>query len=125
MAAPIYLRSTHIPQLRIGSGDTAAIRPDWGNALFFKENNDIQSKVLTFSRHVVTEIDEFAPATISQRYYDTHQYWWVVCLYNDILDPTSELYAGREIRIPDRAQVENYLSQTQVSESQLGQFVAV
>ena len=127
MAERIFRRSTHMPLMRVpsSSGSETVTYRDRARALFFLERNDIRIKITTFQLHTVTELDEFAAPTIAQRYYDNHEYWWVICLYNDIIDPTTELYAGKNIRIPDQRELERYLSQSLVSTNRIGEFVAV
>lgn len=38
------------------------------------------------------------------------RYWWVVAMLNNILDPFTEVTAGRIIRIPTRERLQNMLS---------------
>ena len=37
---------------------------------------------------------------ISTMYYKTPQYWWIIAIANDIIDPLTELKEGTTIRIP-------------------------
>ena len=37
---------------------------------------------------------------IAQAAYGTDRLWWVVCTANAIIDPTTELVAGKQIKIP-------------------------
>jgi len=53
-----------------------------------------------YQLHVVTAEEEGRPDLISYRYYDTVEYWWLICVANDIQCPFLELYAGRELKIP-------------------------
>ena len=37
---------------------------------------------------------------LSYRIYGTSDYWWVICVANNIIDPFEQLKAGRQIRVP-------------------------
>lgn len=50
--------------------------------------------------HVVTAGEEGRPDLISYRYYNTVEYWWLICVANDIQCPFLELYPGRELKVP-------------------------
>jgi len=43
---------------------------------------------------------EFRADLISFSVYGTVNLWWVICSANAIIDPTTELVAGKQIRIP-------------------------
>jgi hypothetical protein len=40
------------------------------------------------------------PDLISNFAYGTPDYWWVICLANDIIDPMEQLVAGKQIKVP-------------------------
>lgn len=37
---------------------------------------------------------------ISQAAFGTDRLWWVICTVNGIIDPTTELVSGKQIKIP-------------------------
>jgi hypothetical protein len=43
---------------------------------------------------------EHRPDLISDIFYDTPEYWWVILLYNNIDDPFEGLNVGDQIKIP-------------------------
>ena len=43
---------------------------------------------------------EGRPDLISYATYGSVNYWWLVCLANNIIDPFEDLYAGRQIKLP-------------------------
>ena len=43
---------------------------------------------------------EFRPDLIANAAYGTVDMWWVVCTANAIIDPNTELVAGKEIKLP-------------------------
>ena len=43
---------------------------------------------------------EYRPDLIAFSVYGTVKLWWVICSANGIIDPTTELVAGKQIRIP-------------------------
>lgn len=40
------------------------------------------------------------PDLISFKMYETTEYWWLILVHNDIIDPIDELYTGRVLEIP-------------------------
>ena len=54
--------------------------------------------------------EEGAPDLIAFRQYNDHRYWWVICLFNHITDPFTQLRAGDSIRIPSQHLVDRYRS---------------
>ena len=53
-----------------------------------------------FQYHRVTESDAKRADLISNQYYDTIDYWWVVLRVNGIRDPFNGLAIGDILRIP-------------------------
>jgi hypothetical protein len=49
---------------------------------------------------IITEAYEYRPDLISQKFYDTPDYWWIICIANNIIDPFSELKKEKQIIIP-------------------------
>lgn len=40
------------------------------------------------------------PDLISQKAYQTPEYWWLICAVNDISDPFEQLIPGKLIKLP-------------------------
>lgn len=104
------LRSSHIPVTPAKFGPSYEIIPNRASALYNQERYSIDKYLTNFERVTITAADEYNIHTLTFKIYGTHQYWWVVCLFNGIIDPTTELEAGREIRIPSLVQIQSYLS---------------
>jgi len=49
----------------------------------------------------VVEPDIMRPDMISYKTYGTVNYWWVICLVNQIFDPFNDLYVGQQLKIPN------------------------
>ncbi len=43
---------------------------------------------------------EGRPDLLSYEVYGTTDYWWVICLANDIIDPFEQFKAGKQIKVP-------------------------
>ena len=43
---------------------------------------------------------EGRPDLISFATYGSVNYWWLVCLANNVIDPFEDLYSGRQIKLP-------------------------
>ena len=51
-----------------------------------------------FTKYLVQGGDAWT--TLSYRFYGTIEYWWIICRFNDVSDPTSMPVAGTYLRIP-------------------------
>lgn len=49
-----------------------------------------------------------SPDLISFREYGSHKFWWLINFANGIIDPFTELTAGRNIVIPPRGVIDAY-----------------
>lgn len=49
---------------------------------------------------IVTEEEKGRPDLVSYKYYNTVEYWWLVCAANGIQCPFLEIVPGRELKIP-------------------------
>lgn len=58
----------------------------------------------------MTSADQANAPGIAFSFYGSADYWWVVCLYNGILDPITELTPGRVLQLPNLADVNAFLS---------------
>ena len=47
---------------------------------------------------------------ISFKFYNTIKLWWLICKFNNIINPFTELQIGKRIKIPDKTIVENILT---------------
>lgn len=51
---------------------------------------------------------------ISYKLFDTDKYWFVLALYNDIIDPFNPEAQTRTLRIPSRLAMDSFLSKSKV-----------
>jgi len=61
--------------------------------------------------------EEFRPDQISRRIYDNDQYWWVIMLYNDIIDVES-IEIGMILKYPDAEDLDSFYFTLKQSELQ-------
>lgn len=47
---------------------------------------------------------------IAYDYYGSQDYWWVVCLFNGILDPVEDFTPGLKLQLPSLADINAFLS---------------
>lgn len=80
--------------------------------MFNLERYPMEKTIDRYTWHTITSKEEGAAPTLSFIYYQDINYWWAICYYNRIVFPTEELYAGREIKIPDFGQLKTYLALT-------------
>jgi len=50
-----------------------------------------------------------APRDLAYLFYADQGWWWVICMYNTIIDPLEELIEGKILRIPLKERVEGEL----------------
>lgn len=62
----------------------------------------------------VTESDLMRPDLISYRMYQTVEYWWLILLYNQVLDPFAELKVGDLLYIPNILDIYEYYKEYRV-----------
>lgn len=93
-----YLQATHIPVIAYQAQGAAQseVLPDWLSARYV----DLHEKVLQFFFHTVTETDLGQPDQIAYKYYNDSNWWWMLCSYNGIVNPMTDMYLGQRIRIP-------------------------
>ena len=63
------------------------------------------STVRTSSTFVVTQDTAAHPDLISYNHYGSTDYWWVICMFNSIVNPLVDLYVGKVLQIPDLVEV--------------------
>lgn len=75
-------------------------------------------KYITTSRiHVVTQDEEANLQLISYNYYKTISLWWIIGMYNGIINPFFEVVAGTYINIPDLVSIETYIRNQSASQA--------
>lgn len=99
MALLKNLRSSYIPIniFRINPKDQGVQVLDDLNATY----NTLREEVQTFENFTITDAEAGLPDLIASLYFGDESLWWVICLYNSIIDPISELTTGKRIRIPN------------------------
>lgn len=121
MANPAF-RSSHIPLARYGR----QIVIERGRAPIFHEGTGLRESVTTSTVYEVSSAFENRAPSISYEVYGDEKYWWVICLFNGILDPTEDITVGLQLKIPDKSELDSYLSQNVLGRTgQTGQIVGV
>jgi nucleoid-associated protein YgaU len=64
------------------------------------------------SAYIVAATDTIA--TIATKFYGDPVLWWAIALANDIVDPLTEVYEGRELRIVSGSYIKNLIAQKSV-----------
>ena len=108
-----YLRETHIPQVvfRGQDSDQQVTLPDWLSAAYI----DLHERDIMFGVHIVTESDLSEPDCISYKHYGSSLWWWLICSFNGIINPATDMYVGQKIKVPALQQAQ--LSLQSVAES--------
>jgi len=56
----------------------------------------------------VKHTDLMRPDLISYKNYGTVDFWWVICLVNDIVNPLSDFEEGQVLTIPNQLDIYNF-----------------
>jgi hypothetical protein len=78
-----------------GSTEIANDRVEWWEKKSFPSDETDQI-------YVVENIYEGNPQAISTVFYGEPRYWWFIAQFNNILDPVTEITAGRILSIPTK-----------------------
>lgn len=70
---------------------------------------DLQRNITNYQVFIIPAGYEGRPERISRKFYETIGFWWVICQFNGVVNPLEDLYAGREIYIPDLGEVLKFL----------------
>ena len=62
----------------------------------------------------IKETDLMRPDLISYQMYQTVEYWWLILMYNQVLDPFSELKVGDLLYIPNMLDIYEYYKEYRV-----------
>lgn len=76
-----------------GDTETANNRLEWWN----KRNLEMDPSDQVY---VVENVYEGNPQALASVFYGDPRLWWFLCQYNNVLDPISEITAGRVLYIP-------------------------
>jgi len=57
----------------------------------------------------LSEDEAYCPDATSWKAYQDEHWWWVICLYNNIVDIYTEYSAGLSLKIPALSDVQAYL----------------
>lgn len=77
---------------------------------------NMQYQVAASKNYNVDQSDQANAPGIAFNFYGSTDYWWVVCMYNGILDPITEFTPGRVLQLPTLADVNAFLSAQSVSQ---------
>lgn len=91
-------QATHIPTVSYqGEGSAQSVLlPDWLKASYI----DLHERVLEFSFHIVSDTDLSQPDAIAYKHYKDSNLWWLICSYNGIVNPMTDMWLGQKLRIP-------------------------
>lgn len=99
----IYKRNTFIPTRFIPNGPNSYVLVlDYYEAKY----QDAFSAVTPFTSFQVTDTNDGRLDIISTKVYGTPDLWWVIALYNGIINPLVEVETGTYLRMPSRSAVE-------------------
>jgi len=105
-----YERSHFIPIVTIPNVESGSFSIiDWMSADYVQERRLLVDYITSYDSYLVTEANQSLPEVISYDVYGTSDLWWVLCLYNGIIDPMRELLPGVELKVPNLEQIDSFL----------------
>jgi hypothetical protein len=104
-----YLQERHIPVVQYqGQGAAQSEQlPDWLNARYA----DIWQAELETQVHIVSDTDLGQPDAIAYRYYGNSNWWWLICSYNGVVNPLTDMFLGQRLKIPALQQAQLLLQE--------------
>ena len=88
-----------------GSAETANGFIEWWESYIFEKDS-------TDRTYAVENAYENDLYTISSIFYDDFRWWWLIALYNNIIDPLTEVTAGRILLLPTKERAQLMVSGT-------------
>jgi hypothetical protein len=76
-------------------------------------NNSLSKFTMNYDvgYYLVMETDLMRPDMISYKNYGTVNYWWIICLVNNIFDPFNDLFIGQQLKIPNALDIFEFYKQ--------------
>lgn len=71
--------------------------------------NDIKENNIPYLKYVIPSRFEYRADLISNDVYGNVELWWVIYEYNNLTHPFNDFYTGRQILIPNKADLEAML----------------
>jgi hypothetical protein len=78
---------------------------------------NIAFKIPATQKYTVGDHDQANAPGIAYNIYGDKGYWWVICMYNGIIDPVTELVPGTVLELPSINDINSVLSQDTASET--------
>jgi hypothetical protein len=118
-----YLQSTHIPRILVQSqgASQTEVLPDWLNVSYL----DLQEKAVDYQFHIVSETDIAQPDAIAYNYYGDSNWWWLLCSFNGIVNPMTDMVLGQRLKIPNLHIVQLLLAPKQKQVNLINNYVTI
>jgi len=101
-----HARSGYLPRTLVATEDRELKwTPDYLNAPYLNLNEN----VTTYSTHVISQAFEGRPDLIAHKVYGSVALWWVICQFNGVVNPFTDLYVGKLVKVPDYSQLMHVL----------------
>ena len=100
-----YKRINFLPVVTFQEGLANKERLDFLSATYLK----IFRRLRLDTYYTVEGIYDSHPELLSYQLYGTPYLWWVLCFYNGIIDPITEIVSGKELKIPTLDSIEGAL----------------
>lgn len=107
MAIQTNERRTYCPVISIvNSQGVAELSLDTLSAAY----EGLNDQNITYDTFQLTDSEVSQPDAVAYKFYGDSQLWWIICLFNGIVDPYTELQAGVKLKVPRLDEVLLYLT---------------
>lgn len=109
----VHSHSDYLPRSYVG---TASKELDLVLDYMAASYLNLSDSITKYSTHVISQAFEGRPDLISYKLYGTVDLWWVICQFNGVVNPLTDLEVGKLLKAPDYSQVMHFL-QTSLEET--------
>ena len=73
-------------------------------------NNSLSNFTMSYEvdYYRVSASDVMCPDMISKKVYGVEQFWWVICLVNNIVNPLLDIKVGTILKIPNKLDIYSF-----------------
>jgi len=101
-----FPRKNYIPVKTIKLSDYTFDNIQVLDLLSAEYNEIFEGTSLNYSEFLVSQSFEGRPDLIANKFYGSTDLWWLICIYNNVINPLFDIPVGKRMRIPRRDELE-------------------
>ncbi len=118
------MRAQFVPIVSISTRNGNYQMLDWLKSSYITNLPNLQVQ----EQYILQAADVPFPELLSYKKYGTTDYWWILLMFNGVIDPIKEMSAGKLWSIPTFSSIQTMLSTSSVgtaAQNQVGQVVSI